>query len=428
VVGEIHNFLTSPLTLFPGAHVAESPQDRQELVEFARRVLIMTMIVVGVLLLVVLLWYATWVLLLLFAGILLAVALRAVSDQVQRITGLGSGWSLMIVLVVLAGLATLGGWLAFPFVVQQVNQLVAELPQSLQTIREWLLEYEWGRWLLYWSPPADMMENGLPQLLWQATGLLYSTFGAVVAVVVVLFVGLYLAGNASYYTTGVLRLVPMTYRPRMAEIMGVLGITLRRWLMGQVMGMTYVGVTTFIGLWLLDVPLALILALVALLLEFVPYVGPIVASIPAIMIAFVQSPQLALWVLLLYVGIQQLESYVVMPLIQRRAVKLPPVLTISAQVLLGLIVGPLGLVLATPLTAVSLVLVKMLYVEDTLGDRVEAPETELKTHHKPTLPEPSPEALVKLQVRKQQTEILTVESQRQAELKERYKREGGEAA
>jgi predicted PurR-regulated permease PerM len=120
----------------------------------------------------------------------------------------------------------------------------------------------------------------------------------------------------------------------------------------------------------LGLPLAPTLGLLAGLLNFVPNFGPLIAAIPAVLIAFLHSPQQALSVALLYVGLQVLDGYVLTPLVDRRSVQLPPVLTISAQLLLGLLFGFVGLLLASPLTATVMLLVKMLYVEDVLGDPI----------------------------------------------------------
>jgi predicted PurR-regulated permease PerM len=134
--------------------------------------------------------------------------------------------------------------------------------------------------------------------------------------------------------------------------------------------MAVVGVATTAGLWLLGVPFALALGVVAFVLDFVPYIGPILSAVPAILVAMTLGPMEALYVGLLYFGVQSLESYLLTPLVQQRAVQLPPALTILSQVLLGLLLGGFGLALATPLTAVGVVLVRELYVEDVLEDRV----------------------------------------------------------
>jgi predicted PurR-regulated permease PerM len=153
------------------------------------------------------------------------------------------------------------------------------------------------------------------------------------------------------------------------EVLDAIGHVLQRWLVGQLVLMAIVGTITWIGLALLGVPFALPLALFAGLSEFVPYVGPIVAAIPAVLVGFAEGPHLALWVAGLYIAVQSIESYVLTPLIQQRAVYLPPALLLFSQVVLGVTAGPLGVIVATPLAAAGLVAVNKLYVEDVLGDK-----------------------------------------------------------
>ena len=153
----------------------------------------------------------------------------------------------------------------------------------------------------------------------------------------------------------------------MREVLAKLSDTLWWWLIGRLIAMTFIGVATGVGLTLLGVPLAFILGLLAALLSFVPNLGPILSALPAILLGFVQSPQTALWVAALYAGVQVVESYVLDPIIDRKTVYLPPAFTISAQLLMGLFAGLLGVTLATPLAAALVVIVTMLYVQDVLG-------------------------------------------------------------
>jgi Predicted permease len=132
--------------------------------------------------------------------------------------------------------------------------------------------------------------------------------------------------------------------------------------------MVAIGIMTSAGLWFLGVPLFATLGLIAALCNFVPYIGAIGGSIPAIIVALSQSPQTALWVALLFIAVQTLEGNLISPLISRRTVDLPPVLTLFSQTVLGTLFGPLGLVLATPITAATLLLVRMVYVEAILDD------------------------------------------------------------
>ena len=153
-------------------------------------------------------------------------------------------------------------------------------------------------------------------------------------------------------------------RGSLREVLAAVGSTLRWWLWGKLLGMLVIGVLTTLGLWRLGVPLALTLGLLAALLTFIPNIGPILAVIPA---ALLDSPAKALYVLGLYLPIQTVESYLITPLVQRLTISMPSALTITAQLVLGVLLGAMGVVLATPLTAAAVVLMKMLYVEDALG-------------------------------------------------------------
>lgn len=158
---------------------------------------------------------------------------------------------------------------------------------------------------------------------------------------------------------------------RAEEVIDTVVLTLRLWLLGQLVVMVAVGTLSTIGLWLIGVPGALLLGLFAGLLEFVPVIGPLIAAIPAVLVALVESPVTAVYVALLYFGVQQLEEYVITPLAQQRAVHLPPLLTIAAVLIMQILFGILGALVATPLIAALMVLVKMLYLEDVLGKEVE---------------------------------------------------------
>jgi predicted PurR-regulated permease PerM len=191
--------------------------------------------------------------------------------------------------------------------------------------------------------------------------------------VIVLFIGVYAAVEPSIYRRGFLVLIPPQHRDRTGKVISEVVDTLRWWLIGKFISMTIIGVLTTVGLWIMGIPLALALGIIAAIFTFIPNIGPLLSAIPAVLLGLIDSPQQALYIAALYVGIQTVESYMITPLIQRKTVSLPPALTLSAQVLLGVIFGGLGVALATPMTAAALVLSRMLYVDDTgvfKGDRL----------------------------------------------------------
>ncbi len=189
-----------------------------------------------------------------------------------------------------------------------------------------------------------------------------------VAIVIMMFIGLYCAAEPRTYTNGLLRLVPIDKRARASEVMDTIGYNLRWWIMGQMFAMACVGVITGVGLWIAGTPLALTLGVLAAILEIIPNIGPVLWLVPAALVALTEGPTQVLHVVIIYAVTHMIESYILIPLVQRRTVWLPPALSILAVVLLGLLGGLVGLLVAAPIALVAMLLVKMLYVEDRLGD------------------------------------------------------------
>lgn len=346
---------------------------------FTSRIVLAVGITTLAIFLSLLLWYAADVLLLAFAGILLAIFLRSLSDWVSEITPLSGGWSLGVVVVGLISILTIGIWLLAPGVADQIDELQKKLPQSVRQLERHVESYEWGRKALAQVPNANELVPDKADVLARVTGVFSTTFGAIANFFIIIFIGLYVAAEPRLYSDGLIRLVPLNRRQRAREVLDEVGSTLRWWLIGKVASMIVVGVSTVVGLWLLDIPLALTLGLLAALLTFIPNVGPILSVVPAMLLALMQSPMQALYVALLYLGIQTVESYFLTPLMQKRTVSLPPALTIFTQVLFGVMVGSLGFVLATPLTAAAIVMVKMLYIQDALKDSIETDSSQKKS-------------------------------------------------
>ena len=345
---------------------------------FVRRVLAVVGIFLAIVCLLLLLWYTARVLLIIFAAVLIAVLLRALSEPLSRRTPLSSGWALLAVIMLLTGLMVGGALLLGGRISTEIAQGSSTLPQGFEQVRHWIARQEWGQWLLSRTPPVERLAGSAPQLLSQVSTLFSGAIGALVTVVVILFVGLFLAMDPKLYQQGIVRLVPLPRRARASEILHQLGYTLRWWLIGRSVAMIAVAAITGFGLWLLNVPLALSLGILAGLLNFIPNLGPVIAGIPAVLIALTQQPITAAYVALLYLGIQSVEGYLITPLVQQRTVSLPPAMILSSQLVLGTLMGGFGVALATPLTAVLMVLVKMVYVEDILGDNVELPDRDTK--------------------------------------------------
>lgn len=310
------------------------------------------------------LWFVADVLLLIFAAILVAVVLRAPTDRLRRVAPMPDGLALASVLVVTLLLVVLFGWFLGQAVAEQARQLAEQLPQVFESVRERVGRYEWV-WEKFGS--AEAAGNGAA-VVGRGVQIVTVTFGAIVNLGLILFMAVLFAAQPSLYVKGALRLVPPARRARIGELFQRMGTTLTRWVVGQLCLMALVGVLSLIGLHLLGVDHAWALGALAGVLTFVPFLGPLVAAAVAVLVALASSPLLALYVALLYVGIQLLEG-LFEPLVQQRAVYLPPVLLIASQLAFGVLFGPLGVILATPIAAASIVAVRMLYMEDVLGER-----------------------------------------------------------
>jgi predicted PurR-regulated permease PerM len=313
-------------------------------------------------------WGLREVLLLAFAGVLLGVLLRSASAIVSRHSPLGPIPALALVLVLILGLLVAVFWFSGPQIAEQAEELRERLPQAVERLERTLRRSEIGQQVVEQAPtPQDILPQST-EAVQRATGIASRALGVLADIGIVVFLGVLLAAQPAPYVNGVIRLVPQRHRNRAAEVLDRVGSVLRRWLVAQLISMLAVGTLTWIGLRLLDVPLAGVLALIAGVLEFIPYLGPILSGIPAVLLAFVDGPQHALWVLLVYTAIQLLETTLIQPFAQWKAVWLPPALLVIAQVAFGLLAGVAGVALAAPLTAVVMVLVQMLYVHDALGD------------------------------------------------------------
>ena len=326
---------------------------------FVRRVLI----VLGLAALFFLVWQLRGLLLMLFGAVVIATIFRAIADAICRFTRLPSTvatiLSVLIILGTLAGLIALFG----AHVGQQVKTLRETLPTAWHALEQRIgdigLAEQFDRLVATISTPGGGSLSGFGRAL-------LSVGSGIADMLVVIFAGIYLATQPNFYRTGAIKLVPPARRKIATEAMLESERALRLWLKGQAIAMVVVGLLTGFGLWMLGMPSAFVLGLMAGLLEFIPFAGPIIAAIPAVLLALAVSPELGLWVILLYLAVQQFEGNVLTPLVQQYAVDLPGAVLLFSLIGFGTLFGTLGVILAAPLAVVSLVLVKRLYVIETL--------------------------------------------------------------
>ena len=314
------------------------------------------------------LWDIREALLIFFSALLLAIFFHGLANTVHRLIGWRYLWSLIAVLTLIIGVLTLTGLIIGPGIADQASQLATQLPQAYNQALDQLRATSWGAhaWQLLQQGVTGAASNVQGLFVTLAGGTFHGCSAAIFAIII----GLFLAAQPDLYRETFLLLIPRAHRERCGDIMHQIGQTLWRWLLGQLVTMTSVGVLIGIGLTILHVPLPGTLGILAGLLAFIPSLGPIISVIPALLLGLSISPATGLGVVITYLVVQLLESNVITPIVQQRAVELPPALILSAELVAGLLFGVAGLMLATPMVAAAIVLVRTLYVEDTLGENL----------------------------------------------------------
>lgn len=211
--------------------------------------------------------------------------------------------------------------------------------------------------------PTDRIKRRLSEGIGTASKYLFSfvsnTLAALTAFVLLVFLAMYIGAEPKVYREWLIAVVPATSRAYVREVLAEIATVLRKWLVTQLIAMVVIGVVSMIVLLVLDVKAAFALAFIAGLMEFIPTVGPILSAVPAVLMAFVDSPEKALFVVIAYWGIQFLENNLLIPFLMRGEMDLPPAITLVAQTLMTLVFGFLGLMVAVPMTAAVLVPLRM---------------------------------------------------------------------
>lgn len=369
-----------------------------------------------------LLWFANQLVLVAFLGVLFGLAVEAGVDRLERFRirrGIGAA---MIVITFFALLVGVGAWIT-PTIREQSVELRAKIPEAVDRIEQWMSKRQSGIFGMVFGgasragqttqatsgqttqartdsarpaqpPPivdstrslgdsahsaiapsaSETLSKSLGRQLGGASRFLFPflthTIAVFAGIMLIIFMAIYIAADPALYHRGLMHLFPHRIRDRAGEVLSSMATVLRRWLVTQLIAMVVIGTVTTTILLILRVKSAFALGLIAGLMEFIPTVGPILSAIPAIAMGFLDSPEKALTVALAYVGIQFLENHLLIPMLMKGGVDIPPVLTILAQALFTLLFGFLGLMVAVPALAATMVAVKMLYVERVVGDDV----------------------------------------------------------
>lgn len=366
-------------------------------------------IVAGLFIILKLLWVANEIVIVVFLGTLFGIAVAAGVDKLERFRvprGFGAAF---VVLSFLAIMYALGSFVA-PTIAEQGRELRRQLPEAIGRAEGWLNkrnpaimssilgatdstqvqaadstrpDTSGAKGAPAKPAPGDSTQEHAPRSglganiskhMGSAARYLFpfitSTFEVIAGLVLILMMSVYIGADPFTYRNGILHLFPKRKRERIGEVLTAMAVMLRKWLVTQLIAMLVIGVVSTIALLLLRVKAPFALGIIAGLLEFVPTIGPVLSAVPAIAMGFLDSPEKALYVGLVYIAIQQLENHILIPLLMKGGMDLPPVLTIVTQGLMALLFGFLGLMIAVPLLAAVMVPIKMLYVEDALGDDI----------------------------------------------------------
>ena len=306
-------------------------------------------------------------LLLIFAAIVLGAVFDAITVRLCRWTGINRSFGLVLAITAFLGVFVGAFTLFGTQLVREFNTIREKVPTALEGLQGFLDRYGMGGKL---SELAELGSNDITQLFTQAGGYALAASSGIADFVLVIVGAIFMAANPDVYRRGFLLLMPNKVEVVAGQALGDAGKGLRGWMMGQAFSSLLVAALTWAGLALLGVPAAGGLGVIAGLLDIIPMIGPIIAGVPAVLLAFTVSPLTALWTLLLFLGIQQLQGNILQPMIQKHAVAIPPAVLLFAVLAFGLLFGFLGVLLAAPLTIVSFVLVQRLYVTAALGKTI----------------------------------------------------------
>lgn len=389
---------------------------------FATRAVIASLALVTVYALAKATWMVVSTLLVLYLAVIVAIGLRGSAEAIARRTPLGVGPALGLVVLLCAGVPVGAGFLLGPQLSEQVVEAEEQLPELQQRFDQWLsrarlrvqevtgTDFGGGAGAATTASPegqqappqtAPMPQGGqdaatgpsaptqgaqagpgatqqvvnklqggpASQIFGWIGGFVGGVSQALLGLLLVAVVGIYLAASPKLYEQGLILLVPIPHRPRVRAVLHELAEQLRAWIVAQIVAMAVVGIATTLGLLIIGVPMALLLGLLAGLLDFVPNFGPGIAAVPAILVAAGEGKVLP--VVGLYVAVQILEGWLLRPLIEKKAVDTAPAMLLASQVVMGTIVGFMGLLMAPAVVVMITLFLRRFYIEDTLGDTLD---------------------------------------------------------
>lgn len=357
-------------TADPPTYLSRAPEMLQPGLTY-RRFLAFAALAVGVVLVPILLWQVGSIVLLGFASVLIAILLHVVSEPLQKFTPLPLWTDLLIAGLILFAVIAAGFWIFGSTISGEFADVLFRIRAGASLVKDLLRQHPLGQFILSHLSGEDVSVTGL-------FGTVVSTLvAAAEAFVIIVMSAAYLAADPSLYRRGLVLLFRPAQQQWVDDTLLTVARALRYWLLGQFVQMALIGSLCFLAASLIGLPSSLALGLIASFTEFVPYLGPVLAAIPALLVAVTKGPELVAWTLAAYVLIHQIEGNLIMPLIQRRMVYIPPALMMLGIAGIGALAGLLGFVLAAPIVVAIFVIVQKVYVRDTLKEEVRLPGEEL---------------------------------------------------
>lgn len=341
---------------------ASVPNTPDTMSKVARHPYVQVALLVVVALLV---WKLVGVLLLLFSAILLAAALSAIADGLRKLAPVPTQVAVLLATLlmfsVLVGVIALFGWR----ILAQYEEILGKARESLQALMTYTRSQPWGDALLKQANGARISDatDTLAPILGSVVGgaARYLTYGTIVIVC-----GIFLALNPTRYRDGALLLIAEPRRGEVSAFLTQSADILKRWLISRLIVMVALGVLVSIGLTVLGISGAVTLGLTGGLLTFIPFLGALMAAVPAVLVAFTISPLKAVLTGLMFWGAHFIEGTFITPLVQDESVDLPPVLTIFSTLAFTVMFGPSGVLLASPLVLVIITAIQVFYLEGHL--------------------------------------------------------------
>ncbi len=332
---------------------------------FVRRVLI----IVGIGLAMLLIYLLADMLMLVFGAILIAIMLHSIADYIKRYTKFSDKWSLFSAIMLITFVVGFAALIINVTVSGQVDDLTQKIPEAWDSFKDKLSSHEVGKKLV--NQIQDIKpDRGIIATFSNVAGMLLN---GITSLILMIVTGIYIAAQPHLYKRGFLKMIPDKSRAPVVEAMDCCTKALKLWLLEKLLCMVFIAVFVTSGLMLIGFPSAIALGLLAGLGEFIPYIGTLIAAIPALLLAINDGPEMVLYTLIVYIVVQQVQGNIVMPIIQQKIVTLPSALTIFALIAFAALLGPMGVLFGEPLAVLLFVIVKKVYIRDTLHERTRIP-------------------------------------------------------